>query len=79
MMTSGKAELSSEMLEILARCENLRFSRYLKAHGYTSGNDDDVLKTNHHLCSWESLPEEDRQYHRDMVKASFAMEWPEIS
>lgn len=73
MMTSGKRDLTPEMLENLARCEHLRYSRYLKAHGYTSDAvDDDVLKTNHQLCSWNELSDEDRQYHRNMVKASLA-------
>ena len=74
MMTSGQTSLNPKMLETIARTEHLRFSRYLKAHGYTFGpTDDDVLKTNHQICSWEALGEEDRQYHRNMVKASFEM------
>lgn len=64
----------AETLETLARCEHLRFSRYLKAHGYAyDKDDDDVMKTNHQLCAWEELTEEERQYHRDMVTASLSV------
>lgn len=67
----GEDFASAEKLENLAMVEHLRFSRYLKAHGYTyAPDDDDVLKTNHQLCEWKKLPESDREYHRNMVKAS---------
>ena len=58
-------------LENLARTEHLRYQRYLKVHGYVyDPEDDDILKTSHQICSWEDLTDEDRQYHRNIVKAS---------
>jgi len=72
--TMGREGLTEAALENMARCEHLRYSRYLLAHGYSfSEEDDDVMKTNHHLCSWNRLSEEDRQYHRDIVKASLSV------
>ncbi|MCQ2066183.1 MAG: hypothetical protein MJY65_00805 [Bacteroidaceae bacterium] len=70
LFTNGMHEVSPEALENLAHAEHLRYSRYLTAHGYSSAaEDDDVFKTSHQICSWNELSEEDRQYHRDMVKA----------
>ena len=73
-MTCSKTEVSAETLENLARMEHLRYSRYLAAHGYSyAEEDDDVYKTNHQIAQrWESLTEEDRQYHRDMVLAQLS-------
>lgn len=72
---SGGPEVSEEVLEKLAVTEHLRYKRYLLAHGYSySTEDDDVLKTNHELCSWNELPELDRTYHRNVAKASL-MVW----
>lgn len=74
VMTAGKSEVSPDVLENLAKREHLRYSRYLTAHGYYySAEDDDVYKTNHQICPWESLTEEDRQYHRDMVLSQLAL------
>ena len=73
-LAGWSTEVDPETMENLSRTEHLRYSRYLKAHGYTfDAEDDDVLKTNHQICSWEELPEEDRQRHRDMVKASLSI------
>lgn len=64
-------EMTPEILERMAIAEHLRYSRYLLAHGYSfAPDDDDVLKTNRQLCSWSELSEQDRQYHRNMVRAS---------
>ena len=68
------SELDAGTLENLARTEHLRYSRYLKAHGYVyDAGDDDVLKMNHQLCPWEELSEQDRQEHRNMVRASMSV------
>lgn len=68
--TDGQTELSDTAMENLAKMEHLRFSRYLVAHGYSfAKDDDDVFKTNHQICSWDNLTDDDRQYHRDMVRA----------
>lgn len=73
-MAGWDTDLSKETLENLAMCEHLRYSRYLKAHGYSyDTEDDDVMKTNHQLCGWSQLTEEERQYHRDMVTASLSI------
>lgn len=70
VFTAGESEVSEAALENLARMEHLRYSRYLAAHGYSfAQEDDDVYKTNHQICDWVSLTDEDRQYHRDMVLA----------
>ena len=67
---NGVTEPEEESLLMLAKMEHLRYSRYLTAHGYSYGEeDDDVFNTNHQICSWEELREEDRKYHLDMVKA----------
>lgn len=64
-------EMTPEILDRMAMAEHLRYSRYLLAHGYSfASDDDDVLKTNHQLCSWNELSEDDRLYHRNMVSAS---------
>ncbi|MCQ2151165.1 MAG: hypothetical protein MJY46_04800 [Bacteroidales bacterium] len=68
--TNGSAKLSPSAIGNLARCEHLRFSRYLTAHGYSyAADDDDVFKTNHQICAWEDLTDADRKYHIDMVRA----------
>ena len=70
ILTGGATEPGEESLLMLAKMEHLRYSRYLTAHGYSYGEeDDDVFNTNHQICSWEELREEDRKYHLDMVKA----------
>lgn len=67
---AGSASLNEIALENLAKTEHLRFSRYLLAHGYRYGSEDNgIFKTNHQICDWESLSDTDRQYHRDMVLA----------
>lgn len=74
LLSGGKTSFSDNQLENLAKCEHLRFARYLLAHGYTFDiDDDDVLKTNHQLCPWEKLSDQDKQYHRDMVMASLSL------
>ena len=71
--TGGQTDLSDTALENLARMEHLRYQRYLVAHGYSfAQTDDDMFKTSHRICNWDSLTDEDRQYHRDMVKAQLA-------
>ena len=68
------AAVTEEELENLSRREHLRYSRYLTAHGYSYGEeDDDVFKTNHQICDWESLTDDDRRYHRDMVLAMISL------
>ena len=70
MINCGERDVTPGTLENLARMEHLRYSRYLAAHGYSySTADDDVLKTTHQICDWDDLTEQDRQYHRDMVRA----------
>ena len=74
MLSGWSTDLDPETLENLARTEHLRYSRYLRAHGYSfDKEDDDVLKTSHQICSWEELSEEDRCRHRDMVRASLSI------
>lgn len=64
------AELSGEALENVAKTEHLRYARYLTAHGYSfAAEDDELLKTNHQICGWDELSEEEKEYHRDMVRA----------
>lgn len=73
MLVGWDTNIDDNTLENMAKTEHLRYSRYLKAHGYTyEPEDDDVMKTNHQICTWEQLSEEDKQYHRNMVLASFA-------
>ena len=70
VFTCGRYDVSAEALENLARMEHLRYSRYLMAHGYSyAETDDDVFKTSHQICDWTALTEQDRRYHRDMVRA----------
>lgn len=67
-------DASAELIENLAVAEHLRYARYLAAHGYSfADEDDDAFKTNHQICSWDELKEEDRQYHRDMAKAKLTV------
>ena len=67
-------ELAQNTMLILAKMEHLRYSRYLTAHGYSYGaEDDDVFKTNHQICGWDSLTEADRNYHMDMVRAELEL------
>lgn len=73
-VVAGNTQVSDEALENLARMEHLRYSRYLTAHGYSyAAEDDDVFKVSHQICDWNSLTEEDRQYHRDMVRAQLSI------
>lgn len=74
LLTGGKTSVMAESLENLSKCEHLRYCRYLLAHGYTYDlEDDDVIKTNHQICPWDKLSEQDKQYHRDMVRASLTL------
>ncbi len=69
-VVAGNCNVSDETLDNLARMEHLRYSRYLTAHGYSyAAEDDDVFKTSHQICDWNSLNDDDRQYHRDMARA----------
>lgn len=53
ILTGGVTEPGEESLLMLAKIEHLRYSRYLTAHGYSYGEeDDDVFNTNHQICSW---------------------------
>lgn len=73
-LTGWNTDVDEKTLENLAMCEHLRYSRYMRAHGYTfDKEDDDVLKTSHQLVTWAELNEEDRKYHRDMVRASLSV------
>lgn len=70
-MLLGSAVLEGETLENIARCEHQRYLRYLTSHGYSyAPEDDDVLKTNHQICLWEDLTEEEREFHRNVARAS---------
>ena len=70
VFTDGRTEVSSEVLENLAKGEHLRYSRYLSAHGYVFADvDDDAFKTSHQICSWADLTDADREYHINMVRA----------
>jgi hypothetical protein len=74
ILAGWDSSVDEAKLENLAMCEHLRFSRYLRAHGYSyDAEDDDVMKTNHQLCEWSQLSEEDKQYHRDMVRATLSI------
>ena len=74
IFTDFDVELTPEKLENLAALEHLRFSRYMLLRGYTYGpEDDDVKLTSSHLCAWADLPDEKKQYHRDMVRASLSV------
>lgn len=62
--------ISDALVENLAKGEHLRYSRYLSSRGYSyDTKDDDVFKTNHQICPWDALREEDRDYHRNMARA----------
>lgn len=66
--------LSESALQNLSRMEHLRYQRYLTAHGYSYGpEDDDVFKTNHQICEWSALSDDDRRYHLDMVRAQLSL------
>ena len=70
LITDGNAQLSPSAIGNIARCEHQRYSRYLTAHGYSfAAEDDDVFKTNHQICAWEDLTDEDRKYHINMARA----------
>lgn len=66
-------EVTGALLENLAIAEHIRYSRYLEAHGYSyAAEDDDAFKTNHQICGWDALGENERQYHRDMALAKLS-------
>ena len=70
--SGSKDALTAAEMENLARCEHLRYCRYMLSHGYIYAPEDDyVLRTSSMLVPWEDLSEERKQYHRDMVAASF--------
>jgi len=69
-LSGGLTEVTDDVLENLAKCEHLRYARYLLAHGYSFGmEDDDAFRTNHQICSWSELSDDDRKYHRNAVRA----------
>ena len=67
----GNDSPSEDVIENLARCEQLRYTRYLKAHEYSScAQDDYIRRHSSKLKHWDDLSDDDKSYHRTMVKAS---------
>lgn len=69
-LSGNSTVVSDEVLLNLAKSEHLRYRRYLLAHGYSYDKvDDDAFRTNHQICDWSELSDEDRKYHCDAVRA----------